>query len=203
MSILPAPARPLLALVGAAAALGLAAGPAAATPHKSSKATAAKAKAKTKVKVKKAKAKADLAVRNLQIDVSDEGTLLVSANLFNVGQLFATPSTVVIALSDDTTFDADSDEVLDEIDYTRIGAGVRRQVDDEVDIPLDVDTSEELNLLVCADEDGIVAEKSETNNCASQPVVLDDIVPADDGSDDTSSADDGSDQTDPADDSGQ
>ncbi len=92
----------------------------------------------------------------------------------------------------------EDDDVLDEVGFLRLQAGVRRSIDDEVDIPLDVDTSEGLNILVCADGYDDVEERNEHNNCVAQEVVVDDILPADDGSDDA--ADDAPDQTDPADD---
>ena len=209
--ILNRAARPLIALCASSVALGLAAGPADAASKTTSTATVAKAKAKTKAKAKakktKAKkAKADLTVKALRLDLTTDGTLSVAANLLNQGNLFAKSSTVAIVLSDDTTF-SDDDEVLDELDYTRVGAGVRRAISDEVDIPLDVDPSVDWNVLVCADSDGVVAEKSESNNCVSQEITLDDLAgddsideedsSADDGSaDDSSAADDGSDQAD-------
>ncbi len=176
MITLNAPSRPLVALLGAAVSLGLAAGP-------------ADAARKTKPKPR-----ADLVVKQLHVDVSDEGTLLVEGDLLNIGRKSAHPSEVVVALSDDDVFDED-DDVLDELSFLRLQAGVRRSIDDEVDIPLDVDTSDSLNILVCADAYDDVNERDEDNNCVSQEVVVDDLLPADDGS-----ADDAEDDTDPADD---
>lgn len=174
-----APARPLVALLGAAAALGLAAGP-------------ADAARKTKPKPR-----ADLVVKQLHVDVSDEGTLLVSGDLLNIGRKFARPSDVVIALSDDDVLDED-DDVLGEVGFLRVQAGVRRSIDEEVDIPIDVDTADGLNILVCADGNDDVVERNEDNNCVAQEVVVDDILPADDEGDDV--ADVSADDTDPADD---
>lgn len=179
MFTLHTPARPLVALLGAAAALGLAAGP-------------ADAARKTKPKPR-----ADLTIKQLHIDVSDEGTLLVEGDLLNMGRKSARPSDVVIALSDDDVLD-EEDDVLDEVGFLRLQAGVRRSIDDEVDIPLDVDTSDGLNILVCADAYDDVTERNESNNCVAQEVVVDDILPADDAGEDV--ADDTQDDTDPSDD---
>lgn len=161
------PTRALTALLGTGLALSLAAAPA----------DAAKAKAK------KSKPRADLIVKQLHVDVSDEGTLLVSGDLLNIGRKSAQPSDVVIALSDDDVLDQD-DDVLDEVGYLRLAAGVRRSIDEEVDIPLDVDTSDSLNVLVCADGNDDVFERDEENNCVSQEVVVDDLLPADPSADD-------------------
>lgn len=159
------PTRPLLTALAATATLGLAAGP-------------ADAARKTKPKPR-----ADLTIKQLHVDLSDEGTLLVSGNILNVGRKSARPSDVVIALSDDDIFDED-DDVLDEVDFLRLAAGVKRGFSDEVDIPLDVDTAEGLNVLVCADAYDNVFERNEDNNCVAQEVVVDDLLPADDGSGD-------------------
>lgn len=190
MLTLRTPNRPLVALLGAAAALTFSAGPADAAAKQGKSAKTAKAsKAKA---VKASKARADLTVRNLFIDVNDDGSLAVDAALLNVGRKFARSSDLVIALSDDNKLD-DQDEVLDELPFERIGAGVRRSVSDDIDIPDDVDTSDELNILVCADGWNDLVEKSETNNCVSQSIVLDDVAgDDDDSSDDSSAADDGS-----------
>lgn len=172
-------ARPLVAFLGTTAALALATG-------------SADAASKTKPKPR-----ADLTVKQLHVDVSDEGTLLVSGDLLNIGRKSARPSDVVIALSDDNRLDED-DDVLDEVGFLRIQAGTRRSIDDEVDIPLDVDTTDGLNILVCADGYDDVVERNESNNCVAQEVVVDDILPADDaGEEDVS---DDADETDPTDD---
>ncbi|MEH3055071.1 MAG: hypothetical protein PGN13_13910 [Patulibacter minatonensis] len=198
-------ARPFALVLGTSLAITLTAGSADAAPGKSTTSktsvTASTAKAKSKSKSKKrGKAKGqgrpDLATKGLHVDVSEDGTLLVDASLLNLGRKVAGPSTVVIALSDDATFD-DDDEVLSEIDAPALGAGVKRAVSDEVEVPGDLDTSEEFTILVCADGYGVVNEANETNNCVSQALVLDDLGgddSADDASSDDSSgaADDGS-----------
>jgi len=150
------PTRSVLALLGTAAALGLAAGP-------------ADAARKTKPKPR-----ADLTLKQLDVTVSDEGTVLVSGSLVNIGRKSARPSDLVIAVSDDDVFD-DDDDLLDELGTQRLGAGMKRTIDDEVDIPLDIDTTDGLTVLVCADGYDDVIERNEANNCVTQEVFLDDL----------------------------
>ncbi|MFT4036172.1 MAG: CARDB domain-containing protein [Patulibacter sp.] len=192
MPNLTTPTRPLLACFGAAAVLTFAAVPATAAQKSTTKATvAAKKAAKSK---SGSKSRADLTITALDVEVGDEGTLLISGNLRNVGSARAGASDVVVALSDDKLFDED-DDVLDELTYS-LQPGAKRILDDEIDIPLDVDPDEDLTVLVCADGYGVVAERSERNNCASATVSADDIAPyidGDSGDDGDEIYDDGSD----------
>jgi CARDB len=189
VSILPRPGRALVAIAVTGLSIGLSAGPATAASTSKSKTAASskakatsKAKSKTKKKAKvkvKAPAKADLTLKGIHVDVTADGTLLVSANLLNIGRGFAAPSNVAIALSGDKSLSND-DELLDTVEFDRIGAGTTRRVDAEVDVPFDIDTSEDLRVIVCADGGGVIAERSESNNCVWQTITLDELAPIDD-----------------------
>lgn len=119
---------------------------------------------------KRAKPAADLTVRGLTIDFGDDA-LLVTATVANIGPRFARRSDVVVAISSDAKLD-DGDEVVDEIQMNRTQPGRTRALDFEVDIPEEDELPDgTVYLLVCADGNGAVREKNESNNCQADVIA--------------------------------
>jgi hypothetical protein len=181
---------PHLSLNAARVALALAVSTGLAT----SVATTADAKTKTKTHAKASKAakrSADLVARNIHLDFDDDGSFAVDANIANIGNRKASRSDVSFVISSDTTWD-DDDDVVDTISIPKVLPGVTRSVSDDIDLDGDGDIADDdgdLYLLVCADGNEVVNEKTESNNCTSQEIASGDDESADDDSGDDSGDD--------------
>jgi hypothetical protein len=143
-------------------------------------------------KARHAVKRADLVARNIHLDSDDAGGFAVGANITNVGNTKARRSDVSFVISGDQVWD-DDDEVVDAISIPKVLPGVTRSVSDDIDLSDDEALPEgDLYLLVCADGNGVVTEKTEGNNCTSQEIASsDDSSAADDsGEDDTDTGDD-------------
>lgn len=183
------PLRALLLVAAFSGAAAVAAAPAsAAEAHATAKAKVGHS-AKPAKKAKRLAAKADLVARGLQLDFLSDG-FDIEAKIANTGTKRSRKSDVTIALSTDLTLDG-ADDVLQDISIPRVQPGVERSISTEVEIPDDL-AEGDLYLLVCADGNLNVKERSESNNCASQLVASDEDLPIDEDDASADSEDDDS-----------
>ena len=172
----------LAAAFGGAAALSAA--PAGASTSK------AAVKAKSAKKSKHSVARPDLVARGLHVDFLSDG-FTIQATVANTGNRFARVSDTSIALSSDEVLD-DDDAILEDVTIPRVQAGAERSIDTEVELPSELPEGD-LFLLVCADGNEDVRERSEGNNCTSQLVASAEDDAAADDEDQSDSSDDSSD----------
>lgn len=128
-------------------------------------------------------ASADLTVRDLEVEFAGE-TLEIYADVANIGKARAAKRTdAVVAISGDETFD-EGDDVLDETRVRKLRQHRTFALTTEVDIPADEDLPEgDVYLLLCADGNDELREKSESNNCSAELIAsADDSVAEEDDS---------------------